>query len=40
MIDWIMYDNYEEKRIDYDKYYEAMAEKADAEYEDNYEEEF
>lgn len=36
-IDWIPYE-VEEKRINRDAYYEAMAEKADAELEDNYNE--
>lgn len=34
-IDWINYYT-EEKYIDYDKYYEAMAEKEDLEWSDNY----
>lgn len=33
-IDWINYCT-EEEYIDYDKYYESMAEKADQEWEDN-----
>ena len=34
-IDWIPYYT-EEKSINYDSYYEAMAEREDAEYEDNF----
>lgn len=36
-IDWIS-DCYEEKHINWDKYYEAMAEKEDREWEDNLDE--
>lgn len=38
-IDWIPYE-VEERHINYDEYYEAMAEKEDLEWIDNCEEEF